>query len=189
MNILRSALAIAIATTAISANANEEISTVGLHLGYGFGGETMVDTGKEELKTNAGLIFGGFVQIPLSQGNPQPVFAKLGLSYMRDSVSASDGDASFDKFPLDLLIMTQVNNVKIGAGLTYHLNPTYEQDTDYDGSYEVEFDNALGFMIEGDLTLPNSNVEFGLRYTKIDYEFNGFEIDGNGFALTMGSTF
>ncbi len=188
MTILRSALAIAISTAAISAHSNENIPTLGLHFGYGFGGETLVDTGDEELKAGSGLLFGGFVQVPLTSNNAQPVFAKLGMSYMRDSISASDGDASFDKFPIDALVMTQVNNVKFGAGLTYHLNPTYEEDSDY-GDYEVEFDNALGFIVEGDLTLPNSSVEFGLRYTKIDYEVNGIEFDGNGFALTMGSTF
>ncbi len=189
MNILRSALAIAISTVAFSANSNESIPSFGLHFGYGFGGETLAETdNNEELETASGLLFGGFVQIPLTQNNVQPVFAKLGLSYMRDSIDAEDGDASFDKFPIDALVMTQINNVKVGAGLTYHLNPTYKIDAS-GFNEEFEFDNALGFIVEGDLTLPNSNVEFGLRYTHIDYEINGFEVDGNGFALTMGSTF
>ncbi len=189
MNILRSALAIAISTAALSAHSNESIPTIGLHFGYGFGGETLVDTGEDELKSGSGLLFGAFTQVPLTSDNSQSLFAKLGMSYMRDSVSATDGDASFDKFPIDALLMTQVNNLKFGAGLTYHLNPTYEEDSAF-GDYEVEFDNALGFIVEADLTIPNSSIEFGLRYTKIDYEFNGVEIfNGNGFTLTMGSTF
>jgi len=192
MNILRSALAIALAASTLTANANEEQSSspvFGLHFGIGFGGYTFAETSNnEEVEAGGGLLFGAFTQIPLAQGSAQPVFAKLGMSYMRDSVDAEDGDASFTKFPIDALVMTQVNSVKFGAGLTYHLNPTYKEDSPY-VSGEVEFDNAVGLLIEADYSFANSNAEFGLRYTKIDYEIDGFEIDGNAFALTIGSTF
>ncbi|OUR62725.1 hypothetical protein A9Q73_09940 [Bermanella sp. 47_1433_sub80_T6] len=198
MKTLNTLLAIAISTATFSASATEDAPAFGLHFGLGFGGDTLAevefdDGSDQEVKAGAGIILGGFVEAPLNDINGQPIFAKIAFSYMSDSVNATNGDASFTRFPFDALLMTQVDRIKLGAGITYHLNPTYEVDFGGIVSGEAEFDNALGLALEANLELPEGGywdgVEVGLRYTSISYKADGGDVDGSGLAITMGTTF
>jgi hypothetical protein len=91
--------------------------------------------------------------------------------------------------PLDLLGFYRTGNHRFGGGVTYHLNPEFEIDTDFaDG--DIEFDNALGLVIEYDYFF-SEGLSAGLRYTSIEYEASDFdeEIDGSYFGLIISFAF
>lgn len=187
----------ALASSVALANpAQQKDFHVGLELGYGFGGDTLAevefqDGSSESIDAGSGLFFGIDLLKPLHEQGQQPLYLKMGIGYMFDSINAENGSADFTRFPIDMTIATEVEQWQLGAGLTYHLNPTYEDD--FFGSVEVEADNAMGFTGEASYTFPAGsgwkNTYVGLKYTNIEYDFNGATFDGSGFALTVGSTF
>ncbi len=216
MKILQALLLLTFALYTLSTQAAVDSSQTqyGLHFGFGFGGNTLdtvefVNSSNKKLKAGGGFIVGGFVQTPLLLINNHQVTAKVALSYKADSVRASNGDASFSRTPLDLILRTQVKKVTLGLGATYHLNPNYridiEQNTQTDSDNpdaadgEIDFsknnngktkyDDALGFVIEASLGNHWDNVEIGLRYTQIQYQLNGTNLDGSGLTITMSSSF
>ncbi len=182
--------------------ANEPVSPAekdvnfGLHFGIGFGGDTLAkfqfdDGSTEEVKAGNGLIFGASVQNRLNEAGETPLFAKVAFSYMFDSVNASNGDAKFSRYPLDVLLLTQSNNISFGGGLTYHLSPSLSVNApNLNG--EVTFDDALGFKIEANFHFSKQNFansSLGLEYSSIDYELDGYSYDGSGINLTYKTVF
>jgi len=110
------------------------------------------------------------------------------IGYHSDSVGDYDDAITFDRYPLELIPFYNFGNHRIGAGLSYHLSP--ELDLKDIRGPKVEFDDALGWLVEYDYSFSgweNSGFALGIRYMWIDYEVNevdgirrsGFEFDGN----------
>lgn len=181
------------------ASANDSIEKdvkFGLQFGLGVGGDSLAefefdDGSNEEIKAGSGLILGMSLQAPLTSATQMPVDGKIAFNYMFDSVDAENGDASFRRYPLDMLILSRVEKISFGGGLTYHLNPKLSIDVPgFNESFS--FDNALGFKIEANYIFPSkttANYSLGLEYTSIDYDFEGTSIDGSGFNLMLKSSF
>lgn len=172
-------------------------------LGYDFGGEKMVSatlvtssgTTKEAIFANSGLVLAGGVSM-LNDAKNFSMDATIG--WKSDSISASNQDFEFARYPLDVLAFyntpigdTGKARLRIGGGLTYHLNPKFSAS----GSLaygKVDFDNALGFVAQIDAVMGrgNSGLNFGLRFTSVNYEADGVEsIQGNGAGLFVGGFF
>lgn len=168
----------------------------GLQLGLGVGGDTLAefefdDGSNEEIKAGSGLILGMSLQHSLGLNYDMPVDGKISLNYMFDSVDAENGDASFKRFPLDMVILSRVNSISFGGGITYHMNPALSIDAP-GLKGDVDFDNALGFKAEANYQFPSKSAasySIGLEYTNIDYKINGFSVDGSGFNLMLKSSF
>lgn len=168
----------------------------GLQFGLGAGGDTLAefafdDGSNEEIKAGSGLILGMSLQAPLTSATEMPVDGKIAFNYMFDTVDAENGDASFRRYPLDMLILSRVEKISFGGGLTYHLNPKLSIDAPgFNESYS--FDSALGFKIEANYIFPSktaASYSLGLEYTSIDYDFEGTSFDGSGFNLMLKSSF
>jgi len=183
-------------TTAFADLSEQKDQYIGLEMGFGFGGDTLAefqfdDGSTDSIDAGSGLFFGIDLLKPLHEQGQQPLFLKTGISYMFDSISAQNASADFTRLPVDIAIATEVERWQFAAGATYHLNPTYEDDIA--GGTKVKADNALGFTAEVAYTFAAGsgwkNTYFGLKYTNIEYDFNGLVFDGTGFALTLGSTY
>lgn len=167
-----------------------------LGLGFGVGGDDIdsfyIDGDSEHLKANEGLsIYGG---IKYDYDDLLLIKTTLGVKF--DTITASNGEANFDRIPLDLLWLLKINRHRLGGGLAYHTAVTYECRLDgFMGcDFEADFEDALGFVVayEYIATLPEkkTGVSLGVRYAgmKYDYEpsnFPGFTIDASGFDFTM----
>ncbi|NIR63950.1 MAG: hypothetical protein GWO08_02915, partial [Gammaproteobacteria bacterium] len=55
----------------------------------------------------------------------------------------TDGDAYLNRFPLEATVQYSPSNFRIGAGITYHLNPKLHASGVL-APAETSFDNALG---------------------------------------------
>lgn len=104
------------------------------------------------------------------------------FGYMFKFDSYENGDADFQRFPLEVLLSQQLDKVAISAGASYHINPKLSVDADGIGDGTAKFDDALGFTASVAYRL-DQEVEVGLKATAIDYEIGNAEVSGNNVGL------
>lgn len=117
--------------------------------------------------------------------------AQASINYHVDRANARNGDATFDRIPLDLLGFYRVGAHRFGGGVTYHLNPKFDSDFDFSGGDgSVDFDNALGAVIEYDYFF-NKHISLGARYTHIKYKSADIvgDVDGSYGGLMLNGYF
>lgn len=158
-----------------------------------FGGDTLItvtfSTGStESIKANQGLSLGGGVSIANDAGD---IETELSLSYKFYTVSASNGDVTFSRWPLDALVFYRLPELRVGGGLTYHLNPELS-GSGFAGGLNVNFDNALGLLLQADYRVT-PKINLGIRYTSLDYKVrvNGASATAksNGVGIVFSASF
>jgi hypothetical protein len=136
----------------------------------------------EKIKAGGLLLFGGGVLFTPSAG---PLSVQLTANYFFDSITAKNGDASFDRLPIELLAFGNFDRHRIGAGATLHLSPELEMDFDETGKLTQKFDDALGFVVQYEYKFSDQ-VFAGVRFTSIDYTADDVEdINGDNIGLTI----
>lgn len=130
---------------------------------------------------------------------PLPAWSlQTSIGYHTDEVGSYNDNITFDRYPLELIPFYNFSNHRIGAGLSYHLSP--ELDLKVIGGPKVEFDDALGWLVEYDYSFSgwkSGGVVLGVRYLWIDYEVDkvnsirasGVEIDGNHVGVQIDYMF
>jgi hypothetical protein len=102
------------------------------------------------------------------------------IGYHVDGIFASNGSVAFTRYPLELIPYYNFNRIRIGLGLSYHINPEFSGDSDA-GLGDREYDNALGLVASVEVKL-GSHFAVGLHYTDIDYDLSKIEIvSGDNF--------
>lgn len=148
------------------------------------GGDTLVevdlDHGSDyELKAGGAYFLGLGAEFESADRN---VAVQLSANYHFDSVDADDGEASFERYPVDLIVFGQGERNRVGVGITAHLSPKAEIKSYDFGRDTINFDTAFGFLIEYNYLIGTS-LWLGARYTMIEYKkenaFNKLSIDGN----------
>ena len=187
-------IALAASLIAGTSFANASDTKFGIQGGYASGGDTLAtvnftDGSSESLKSGSGISIGAFTIIPISDNG---VAIKLAANYLHDSVTATNGEVTFTRLPLDALVLKQMNKWQVAAGLTYHLNPLYEST--FDSGSKVDADNALGLLLEANYQVYSNDslaLNIGASYTNIEYSFVGVtkKYDGSNFAITAGLSF
>ncbi len=122
---------------------------------------------------------------------------RAGINYKFDGADATNGEADFDRWPLDLILISRQGNFSLGAGITYHLSPTFEATINGSTS-RVDFDDSMGFLLQAGFMVAE-RIELGARYTMIEYESdrpvvmaNGAvttKVDGDSFGLYISAGF
>lgn len=167
-----------------------------LYLNTDFGGDTLIETSEGDIKA------GGLVHIAgglsFSEYGSDHLETQLTFGMKADSVSGSNGTASFYRWPVELLQFYKQGRFRLGGGLTYHMNPEVECDIDHPTAgchYTVPFDDVLGYVLQTDFVMdfPEGaalrEITMGARYTAIDYEYAGASVDGNSIGLSLGLGF
>ncbi len=164
-------------------------------------GEIGVTLGNQSERTN--ISAGGNFIASVGRAFPVGVSGmsiQATIGWHWEGVSASNGDAGFDRYPLEIIPFYQFKQHRIGAGLTYGLSPTLDL-TDAGGE-KVKFKDSLGFLIEYDYMFeheyPDLDLIIGLRYASIDYDtvsnhgntVTGLDdIDGSYGGIVLGVGF
>ncbi|MBQ0797065.1 outer membrane beta-barrel protein [Zhongshania sp.] len=137
----------------------------------------------EKIKAGDLLMIGGGILI----SPPQSLFSvQLTVNYYFDSIIAKNGDASFDRYPVELLVFVNPGRHRVGAGITEHFSPRAELDFDGQEKSSAKFDDATGLILQYDYKLTD-DLFLGLRYTAITYtasDNQGADVDGDNVGLT-----
>ncbi len=157
-----------------------------MELGLDVGGDTLADTSLEDLSAGGGFkvavglqhYIGGFDDVGL-------IFS---LGYLFDEIEADNGEAEIYALVAEFIYFREFGPHRLGIGGSYHMNPRYKQDIDGFAPITIDFDNALGLVGRYGYVLGQS-VEFGIRYTLIDYEFDAASFDANSLGFYISSTF
>jgi hypothetical protein len=157
--------------------------------GFDTGGDklltvTFTDGTTDSIRANQGLYLGGGISV-LNDTKDIEFQTTLAIKY--DGVSASNGDATFTRIPLDALVFYRWERVRVGAGLTYVMSPKVKTSGIPPVDLNVTLDNAVGGLLQVDYLL--GRVAIGLRYTALDYKFQGNTIKASGAGLTFSFTF
>lgn len=161
-----------------------------------FGGDDLaVVAGGEDLQAGQLLNLGIGYDFDLNAA--KTLLLRAGINYKFDSVDADNGEADFDRWPLDVLLISRVGNFALGAGITYHLSPSFEATVNGSTS-RVDFDDSLGFLLQAGY-LVAERIELGARVTLIEYEsdqplmlINGAisnKVDGDSFGIYISAGF
>ncbi|MDH3891803.1 MAG: hypothetical protein OEV49_12025 [candidate division Zixibacteria bacterium] len=115
-----------------------------------------------------------------------PLRLQLTLGWLVDrTADVDDLDSKFSRHPLEGSLFYQRDKLRLGAGLTYHMNPTFDEDFD---NLTFEFDNALGYFGEIGYVWNQSFCVSG-RITKIEYGFGDSPVKIDGESLGLYLTF
>jgi len=160
--------------------------------GVDFGGDTMVtavfsDGFTEEVRANDGFYIGGGAVII---DNARNMEYHLTLAYKFASIDGTDGDIQWSRIPLEALAFYRFSRVRLGGGLTYHINPRLEGDGSA-GGLDVDFKNALGVVLQADWRV-NQMIGVGARYTILEYDAEGAffgSAKSNGVGVTLSINF
>ncbi|HUX91245.1 MAG TPA: hypothetical protein VMV48_11225 [Gallionellaceae bacterium] len=152
---------------ALSAQAAEFKRVAGI--GIDFGGETMAsavytDGSSANVKANNGMVFNaGGVMI-----NDQ-YETQLTVGYKFGGPFAKNGSVTWDTVPLELIQFLRTNNVRIGLGFSYHINPRLMVDLP-GSNYTNNYENALGTIALIGWAPMHIPFSIDLRYTSIRYK-------------------
>ena len=172
-----------------SANAASLVLEAGIH----FGGDELARatyTNGSTTTIDAGALFSLGVGVGLDLA--PNVESRITFGIKTDDTTASNGDISFTRYPIDVLFLYKTGDWKLGAGITYHLNPKLEGGGVVSG-LRADFDDALGVLLEADYDLRI--MYLGARVTFIEYEsiptatVRRATIDGNSIGFVAGVRF
>ena len=156
----------------------------GLH----FGGErfSTVITNYGSRDINAGELFSFGIGVGMDLA--PDVESRITIGIKEDGVYAQNADVRFTRYPIDVLVLKRLGGWKMGAGLTYHLNPEYVDTYSYP-TITDKFKDSLGILVELDRDL--GAVYIGGRLTLISYEeiSNLYNVNGNSFGIVAGIRF
>lgn len=95
---------------------------------------------------------GGLVQVGggVQFHRPSSAFSALAtLNYHVDSASARNGDARFDRIPLELLGFYHLDEWwRFGGGLRYTMNPSFTEKFDHEDRITIDYKNATGLVLQ-----------------------------------------
>jgi hypothetical protein len=178
-----------LATSNFSVFANNDEETpfsASVFAGIATGGEKLAnieydnDT-SDSIKAGGGLVIGAGLNYSLDENWS----IQSNMGYFFDTDNAENADIGITRFTLDVNPYYQINDdFKVGAGITYHINPEFEYDYTNIFKTTTEFDNALGFYVTLGYELQSLNSWIELRYNAIDYTVSNIKLSSVNMDIT-----
>ncbi len=138
----------------------------------------------EEIRAGDGWGIGGGIRItPEKKSDFQDFSTELTVKMLYSSEDASNGDVSYSRFPVTLMEYYTFSNWTIGAGVSYHLNPSVSGDG-FASNANMDLDSKLGKVFELGY-LFSRNMSMGLEYADMEYSFHSHNIEANRVALLL----
>ena len=167
-----------------------------LGLGLSYGGDDLLKAYYEGAEGSESLKAGNFFDIKAGAvfNISQRCAIQSSIGYHIDRIEATNGKATFSRYPLDVLGLYKYGKHRVGAGISYHLNAKYDEDFERFGLDDtVKMKNALGMVFEYGYRILEP-ITLAVRYMDIGYEadtLNGMtlsdasEIDGSHFGIYL----
>ncbi|WLQ15045.1 hypothetical protein O5O45_03755 [Hahella aquimaris] len=152
--------------------------------GFTFGGDELAKFKYTDGDT-AKLEAGGLVNLGVGvlwQSQEQPIAAQLTFNYQFDHASAKNGDATFDRIPLEAVVFyTGVQDWRFGAGVRYVASPELEIELNGDTA-TVDFEPTVGFVVEAGYQVTN-NIWLNVRGVSEKYEADTATFGGRTMSV------
>jgi len=156
-----------------------------LGAGLTFGGDTLV-TATYTDGSSKNITAGGFMMIygGLDYRLDDAISLQGTLGYHFDTITASNGDVTFSRIPLELLAYYHLNDAfRLGGGVRIVNSPELKGNG-IAGNVNGTFDNTVGLVIEGEYMMHRT---FGikLRHVSEHYQPSGspVSVDGSHFGV------
>lgn len=154
-------------------------------IGYEMGGDTLgnlnfADGSSVPVKANEGLLL--FTGVIFPTGSYSNFSTQVSLGYKYGGARGGGGGAIWTAIPLEVIEFYRVNDLRMGLGISYHLNPQLSVSVP-GTSYVDKYNNALGFVAQIGWSPIKGSYGIDLRYTSIKYQGNNVV----GLASASGS--
>jgi len=152
------------------------------NVGVTFGGDAITtDANGNEFGLHEGFTFMFGTDIALTEN----IVVEILAGYMMGYQNYSNGSASFERIPLEALVVLELGSVRLGGGLTYHTNNSLEVNIDGFLPITGSAKDAIGYVAILEVpTRSNENSSYGFKYTQISYDFGGTQLaDGSGISF------
>lgn len=148
----------------------------GLHLaltaGISYGGDTLATVTYTDGST-ADLKAGGLFYIaggPSLEFADSPWSTQVLVGRHMDSVTATNGELSFERNTLEWQVFNRIGAHRLGLGYVKHSSPEYSQSGAVVFPMDVTFKDATGVSFEYNYLPVGSKFGASVRAVKIDYE-------------------
>ena len=143
-------------------------------IGWELGGDTLgylnfADGSSVPVKANEGLMLYAGVIFPT--GSYNDFSTQISVGYKYGGVRGSDGGATWTAIPLEAIEFYRINDLRMGLGISYHLNPQFSVSVP-GTSYVDKYDNALGLVAQIGWSPVRDPYGIDLRYTSIKFQGN-----------------
>ncbi len=157
-------------------------------LAYDHGGDELAvaysNGTSDSIRAGTGLTLALGARLWLQEG----MSMDMTVGYKFDTVVATNGELDWSIIPIDMILHSQVQNLHLGLGLTYHIDPELT-GTGAASHINYDFDNSMGLVMEAGIELVPNNV-LGLRFTNIDYTtVSGTEVDADSVGFYWQAQF
>jgi hypothetical protein len=78
---------------------------------------------------------------------------------------------------------------RVGIGLSYHLDPRYEEEISDSKKIQLDFDDAFGIVFKYGYLIRQTDWHVGVRYTIMDYKIGSVEVDASSFGIYGSKSF
>jgi hypothetical protein len=109
----------------------------------------------------------------------------LALGYLWNHYSDEKASAT----TLETIYTHHVGLHRVGIGLSYHLDPKYEEEISDSNEIQLDFDDALGIVIKYGYLIRQPDWHIGVRYTIMDYKIGSVEVDASSFGIYGSKNF
>ena len=88
------------------------------------------------------------------------------------------------------VLYTQYNDLhRWGIGLSYHIDPEYEEEISSSKTRKLKFDDALGIVIKYGYLIRSPDWELGFRLTLMDYKLASEDYNANSLGIFASKSF
>jgi hypothetical protein len=78
---------------------------------------------------------------------------------------------------------------RAGIGISYHLDPKYEEEITDTNKIQLDFDDAFGIVFKYGYLIKQTDWHVGVRYTIMDYKIGSVEVDASSIGIYGSRSF
>ncbi len=109
----------------------------------------------------------------------------LALGYLWDGSFDEKGSAK----TLEAIYTKHYGIHQTGIGISYHLDPKYEEEITDTKEIQLDFDDAFGIVFKYGYIIKQTDWHVGVRYTIMDYKIGSVEVDASSFGFYGSKSF
>lgn len=110
----------------------------------------------------------------------------IALGYIWDKLDGDNGEAEFDVTTLEAIYSRHFDRHRLGIGVSYHADPSYEDDIEGSPPNKIDFEDATGLVLRYTYdAFEAGGFHVGLRFTEMDYEADSESFDASSWGIFL----